>query len=113
MIIQSSAQNPPIMRASILKTVQFLARHLIFSSNANRDIDYHSIYCDGLLYGSYVNISMSKDAHPLNKVIIKEALHPCMLQAFRLDGSMLIELCQDLNIPQFDSSDLQSNLDDW
>ena len=98
-LVQSYQQMVPIQRSSILKAVQFIIRHLIFSNQQKMEIDYHDIYQDGLLYGSLADLS-STSQHPSKSSgnNLHEALHPTLKQVFTLDYTLFIELCRELEM---------------
>jgi hypothetical protein len=108
-VVQQNVQARPVTRSSILKTVEFVVRHLVFSKIQMRDIDYHQVYADGLLYGSYSGISPISPSSNRDPAI-REALYISLQSAFQLDGSLLIEICQDLIIEEQPS---RNKLSDW
>jgi hypothetical protein len=84
-IVHTNSQSRPIIRSSILKTVQKVIKKLFFSQIQKQNVNYYKIF-------NFENINESD---------IREALHPCLKDAFEIDASLFIDLCQDLSIDEF------------
>ena len=111
----------PLVRTRLNGTIELVLRHLVFDKQQKQEIDYESIYSEGLVYGSMMNIAAlplstsggtnesktTRETSDENRqttnatkaAVIHEALHPLLKQVFKLDMSLFVAACQTMEVP--------------
>ncbi|KAJ3111681.1 hypothetical protein HDU96_005465 [Phlyctochytrium bullatum] len=106
------------VRPRVQVALNFLLRHLVFSSTRNNEFRYHDLYGDGLSYTGMSMVGMNmlssvqrsgiKEAELSNyyqeqhqNEAVPEGLHPLLKEVFKLDSTLLMEICSTLVMGKF------------
>ncbi|KAJ3338188.1 hypothetical protein HDU91_001288 [Kappamyces sp. JEL0680] len=100
----------PVMKGSVSKGIHGVLRHLQFGKHTQR-VNYFRLFANGLLCGQLVDVKLVQTGSVEETRL--HCLHPMLKQAVLLDLNILIELVQNIEMPEMAVDKPAKLLETW